>query len=346
MTVIRDYVEENDAQEVGVLIANTYRKFNLGFASPSEQEKLLGPFRHAGSSDPIHQEAITRILRTEMVFVAEDEGRIAGVLRCRPGRLQSLFVGEDYHHRGIGRKLVERCEQECARRGSTSISLAATLYAVPFYQAVGYKKSTGVRTGRSFDGEGLKYQPMKKALKAEPVIDIGIQGCSIRPLSPVDSPVIQHLYDQCLDYMLLVDGHPAGPNAGEEEFKDVPPGKSPKDKYIFGIFDQSDQLLGLLDALRGYPDETTWWIGLLLLLPEARTKGLGRLVVQGFTEYVWAKGGKAIMLGVVEENERAFQFWTRLGFEVVHRTEPRQFGNKMQTVNIMRLIPSSLRQMQ
>jgi GNAT superfamily N-acetyltransferase len=164
MVIIRDYIEENDAQPVGVLIADTYRKFNLDFASPAEQEKLLGPFRHAGSTDPAHQEAITRILRTEMVFVAEDEGQIVGVLRCRPGRLQSLFVCEDHHRRGIARRLVERCEQECARRGSTSISLAATLYAVPFYQAVGYKKSTGVRKGRSFDGEGLQYQPMRKVL--------------------------------------------------------------------------------------------------------------------------------------------------------------------------------------
>lgn len=164
MVIIRNYDEETDAQPVGMLIAETYRKFNLDFASPEEQEKLLGPFQFAGSADPAHCDAITRVLRAEMVFVAEDDGQIVGVLRCRPARLQSLFVRQDHHRQGIGRKLVERCEQECGKRGSRVIHLAATLYAVPFYEFVGYKKSTGIRSGWSFEGHGLKYQPMRKVL--------------------------------------------------------------------------------------------------------------------------------------------------------------------------------------
>ncbi len=164
MTLIRDYNEINDAQAVGRLIAETYRKFNLGFASPAEQEKLLGPFSQAGSEDLAHQEAITRVLRAEKIFVAEDRGEIVGVLRCRKERLQSLFVRGDHHRQGIGRRLVEHCETWCASQGATAISLAATLYAVPFYEAVGYKKSTGVRCGGTFEGHGLNYQPMRKRL--------------------------------------------------------------------------------------------------------------------------------------------------------------------------------------
>jgi ribosomal protein S18 acetylase RimI-like enzyme len=34
------------------------------------------------------------------------------------------------------------------------------------------------------------------------------------------------------------------------------------------------------------------------------------------------------MLGVVEENQAAYEFWQRLGFEFVRQTEPRQFGKK------------------
>jgi GNAT superfamily N-acetyltransferase len=167
-TIIRSYHEKIDAQAVGRLIAATYRKYNLDFATPEEQEKLLGPFRYASSDEPVLQQPIARVLRTEMIFVAEDDDQIVGVLRCKPGRLQSLFVREDHHRQGIGRRLVALCEQECARRGSTTIRLAATLYAVPFYLAVGYKKSTSIRNGWSFEGTGLKYQPMKK------VVDISL----------------------------------------------------------------------------------------------------------------------------------------------------------------------------
>jgi GNAT superfamily N-acetyltransferase len=164
MALIRGYSEKNDAQAVGRLIAETYCKFNLGFASPAEQEKLLGPFCQAGSEEPAHQEAIARTLRAEKIFVAEDHGEIVGVLRCRKECLQSLFVRGDHHRQGIGRRLVEHCETWCASQGSTVIRLAATLYAVPFYEAMGYKKSTGVRRGWSFEGQGLQYQPMLKRL--------------------------------------------------------------------------------------------------------------------------------------------------------------------------------------
>ena len=166
--------------------------------------------------------------------------------------------------------------------------------------------------------------------------DMGLPNNSVRRLFLEDIGVIQELYEKCLDYMLLVEGQPAEPNKILEDFQFVPSGKSQDDKFVFGIFDLQNDLIGYLDVLRGYPDEMTWWIGLLLLLPEARAHGLGRLIVQGFADYVQAAGGQAIMLGVVEENKSAYNFWTLMGFELVRITEPRQFGEKTQTVSVMR----------
>jgi GNAT superfamily N-acetyltransferase len=161
---IRPY-RETDADCVGVLIADTYGEFNLAFATPEERGKLLGPFRYARSSDPAHRQAIAQVIWSDMVFVAEDDGQIVGVLRGREERLGSLFVRGDHHRRGIGRMLVECFEEECLRQGSTEVKVFSTLYAVPFYTEMGYKKTTGVRAGRSFEGSGLKWQPMKKRLK-------------------------------------------------------------------------------------------------------------------------------------------------------------------------------------
>ena len=115
-----------------------------------------------------HRDEITEVLRADMMFVAEDNGEIVGVLRARKERLQSLFVRGDHHRQGIGRLLLEHCERECTRQGSKAIRLAATLNAVPFYLAMGYKKSSGIRNCWSFGGTGLTYQPMKKVLK-EPI---------------------------------------------------------------------------------------------------------------------------------------------------------------------------------
>ena len=163
MITIRRY-QESDAGRVGRLIADTYRAFNLGFASPEEQALLLGPFQHARSTALYHQEAIVRVITDSMVFVAEKDDEIVGVLRGRTDRLQSLFVRGDHHRQGIGSRLVDRIEQQCARQGAFQIKVAATLYAVPFYEKLGYKKTTGVRAGRSFEGTGVPWQPMKKIL--------------------------------------------------------------------------------------------------------------------------------------------------------------------------------------
>ncbi len=170
MLTIRRY-RERDAKQVGILIADTFHKFNLSELTPQQQEEMLGPFLYARSSEASHQKAIAEAIRAPTVLVAELDGRVVGVLRGgrvdEKGRtvLQSLFVSGRCHRQGIGRKLAERFEKEYAGRGVTVFKLLATVYAVPFYQALGYRKSTGVRFIHSFDGQGLPSQPMKKVVK-------------------------------------------------------------------------------------------------------------------------------------------------------------------------------------
>jgi len=164
MITIREYNEE-DSQQVGVLIANTYSQYNLAYLPSEEMKAFLGPFQHANSLEKQHQEAIANMIWSEWVFVAEDDGEIVGVLRGRKERLGSLFVRGDHHRQGIGRRLVECFEQECQKHAPMVIRVSATIYGVPFYAAMGYKRSTGVRSSWSFEGHGLPVQPMRKVLK-------------------------------------------------------------------------------------------------------------------------------------------------------------------------------------
>lgn len=166
MTAIRRY-RESDAPAVGRLIADTYGDFNLGFLPAAERGPFLGPFRYADSPDEEHQREIASTIAAATVLVAEDQGEIVGVLRGRPERLASLFVRADHQRQGIGRKLVARFEELSRQQGVRVIRLAATLYGLPFYLAMGYKRSTGVRVGWSFEGHGLPYQPMRKVLKGD-----------------------------------------------------------------------------------------------------------------------------------------------------------------------------------
>jgi predicted N-acetyltransferase YhbS len=170
MLTIRRY-KEPDAQQVGVLIADTYNEFNLSELTDQQRAAMLGPFFYARSSEPCHRKAIADAIRAPTVLVAEIDDQIVGVLRGgrvdEKGRtvLQSLFVNGSCHRRGIGQKLVERFEKEYRKGGVTVFKLLATLHAVPFYLAMGYRKSTGIRLIHSFEGQGLSSQPMKKVLK-------------------------------------------------------------------------------------------------------------------------------------------------------------------------------------
>lgn len=161
--VIREF-QDGDTIPAGRLIADTYSTYNLSFATPEARARLLGPFRHAYSTAEAHQEAITKVIRSPMLYVAQGGSEIVGILRGRRERLASLFVHKDYQRRGIGRRLVERFERESMEQDVRVIRVASTLYAIPFYIKMGFKKSTGVRAGWSFEGEGLRYQPMKKIL--------------------------------------------------------------------------------------------------------------------------------------------------------------------------------------
>jgi ribosomal protein S18 acetylase RimI-like enzyme len=158
----------------------------------------------------------------------------------------------------------------------------------------------------------------------------------VSKLEPEDCERLQTLFDKCADYALIVEGESVSPTAAQETFQAAPPGRSIKDKFLYGLWDRQENIVGVLEGMRHYPDETVWWIGLLMLTPEVRAHGLGRKLVQSFCEYVRSEQGTAIMLGVVEENHSAYRFWQGQGFELVRQTEPRTFGRKTQVVNIMR----------
>lgn len=163
MISIRDF-NPGDTAEVSLLIKNTYSQFNLAYLPPAEQKAFLGPFFYAGSDHPEHLRKIENVIQSQFIFVAVEDQEIIGVLRGRMGRLGSLFVAGKHQNRGAGRLLIDHFEDQVLSHGGGIIRVASSIYAVGFYQRMGYKKSTGVRKSWSFDGYGFPIQPMRKVL--------------------------------------------------------------------------------------------------------------------------------------------------------------------------------------
>ena len=92
-------------------------------------------------------------------FVAIDGTRIVGLVMGTRNEFKRLFVDGGHQRSGMGRRLVACFEAECLRQGGTRYRIVAGLSAVPFYERVGCKKTTGMR-----NAEGLRVQPMRRDL--------------------------------------------------------------------------------------------------------------------------------------------------------------------------------------
>jgi GNAT superfamily N-acetyltransferase len=53
-------------------------------------------------------------------------------------RIRAFFVHPNWARRGIGRSIIERCEQDAREQGFTSMELGATMPGEPLYKAMGY----------------------------------------------------------------------------------------------------------------------------------------------------------------------------------------------------------------
>ena len=163
-----------------------------------------------------------------------------------------------------------------------------------------------------------------------------IPGFTTRTLTKADAGPLQRLYERCDDYAWLMEGVPPPPNAALEEFDAVPEGRTIRDKFMVGLFHRDGPVVGMIEGLRRYPDEVTWWLGLMMLAPEHRGEGVGRWFYEAFERWVMDQGVRRIELTVVEENARGFRFWRRQGFHEVGSRVPKRFGNKQHRVIFMR----------
>jgi GNAT superfamily N-acetyltransferase len=70
---------------------------------------------------------------------AEDAGEVRRLdPATEPARVRAMFVRPDWTRRGLGRAILEACEDAARRRGFQTMSLMATLPGVLLYEAFGF----------------------------------------------------------------------------------------------------------------------------------------------------------------------------------------------------------------
>jgi GNAT superfamily N-acetyltransferase len=148
----------------------------------------------------------------------------------------------------------------------------------------------------------------------------------VRPIDATEAPQVQALHERAADYVHRIWGQAPDPATGVEFFERLPPGRDRAHKHTFGIF-EGDAMVGCIDLVRGWPDAVTAVIGLLLLEPAARGRGVGRLAFEAIEAQAraWPEITQ-LRAVVVESNDVARPFWEHLGFRANGQTRPHQAG--------------------
>lgn len=155
--IIRSF-QKKDTLPTAKLIKETFLTFN---GQDYYDREAVNEYAETFDSETHSEEELYQLfLESPLFFVAEEGDSIVGMIRGREGKISNLFVNANSHHRGIGRQLVERFEEAVQVLGCTAIEINSTLHAAPFYEKMGFTKTSKVHNFM-----GLKAYSMRKEFK-------------------------------------------------------------------------------------------------------------------------------------------------------------------------------------
>lgn len=142
-----------------------------------------------------------------------------------------------------------------------------------------------------------------------------IEGGEFVPLGSEHLAELTRFCAACSDFFSLVEGRPGGAETAAELLAPLPDNLARATHHRFGIR-RNDRLDAVVELLEGHPAPTEWFVGLLLLHPDARGDGLGAVVWDSVRAWMVARRGSVAWLIVQKQNPGARRFWERHGFTV------------------------------
>ncbi|MEU3829928.1 GNAT family N-acetyltransferase [Streptomyces sp. NPDC029080] len=133
-------------------------------------------------------------------------------------------------------------------------------------------------------------------------------------LTPDDGPALQDLLERCDDYSRLNFGIPTGAADAQSQFLEGLQHVPEQRKHLMGCH-VDGRLVAAADLLEGHPDDRTAALGMLVVDPEWRDRGLGTAILLGLGSALAGRGVRRLRVDChVSENTRAVPLLRRLGF--------------------------------
>jgi len=122
------------------------------------------------------------------------------------------------------------------------------------------------------------------------------------------------VYDTNQDFFLLTQGSVATIESSAGDVDALPPDCDAGQKLYVGIW-QNSRAVAVLDVIERYPEQTSFWIGLIIVHGDLQGARLGSAVVDAVIGAAKTVGYETARLGVVQNNLKGIAFWQRHGFE-------------------------------
>lgn len=142
--------------------------------------------------------------------------------------------------------------------------------------------------------------------------------------SETDIASIQAVFEASPNYFKLIQGYSAEKNAARNDLKAVPSGHPFTAKFFYAIYHKG-QMIGCIDILRGYPESSIVFIGLLLFIESHQGLGYGTQTVHFISGLANTWGCDRLRIAVVQSNEPALAFWSKEGFVELYGKEPSEY---------------------
>ncbi|MFF8589898.1 GNAT family N-acetyltransferase [Streptomyces sp. NPDC015220] len=150
-------------------------------------------------------------------------------------------------------------------------------------------------------------------------VDVPGERVVVREPGPRDEGPLLTLFEECEDWFVAATGLPSGPGDVQSLFYALPEGADPDAKTLW-VVERDGLVAGLVDAVRDHPEPGAVAVGLFLLAPWARGRGLGRAVAEALLARA---GGVTRVTATVPCGWRSGEgFVERLGFTLEDVSAP------------------------
>ncbi|MFI2639602.1 GNAT family N-acetyltransferase [Streptomyces sp. NPDC018610] len=151
------------------------------------------------------------------------------------------------------------------------------------------------------------------------LIDVPGERVVVREPRPSDEGPLLTLFEECEDWFVAATGLPSGPGDVQSLFYSLPEGADPGAKSLW-VVERGGVVTGLVDAVRDHPVPGAVAVGLFLLAPWARGRGLGRAVAEALLAR--AEGVTRVTATVPYGWRPGERFAERLGFTLEEAAAP------------------------